>query len=181
MAKKREAAGQARGGKRARTTTTAEVVADEHEGNNVPEAPASAADDDDGGDNVGDGASSADEEEEVELAEDEDAVGRAQRGSSGGVQAGYYHPPTHEEMQRLRETEELFHSNILRLEVRRQAQRPFAWARLGSCAPCVCLGGWGGAHRRPWPAVSSQCTHWAVGRGTDACWACAGVAGRSPS
>ena len=73
------------------------------------------------------------EDEEVELEEDEDAVAQAVRRRKLGQESfsKYYKPPTHEELQRLKETEELFQSNILRMEVRRPATREREGERKG--------------------------------------------------
>jgi len=65
------------------------------------------------------------EEDEDVLLEDEDAVAMASRRKIGQESfSKYYKPPTHEELQRLKETEELFHSNIMRMEVRCHARSP---------------------------------------------------------
>jgi len=64
-------------------------------------------------------------EDDEDVLEDEDAVAMASRRKIGQESfSKYYKPPTHEELQRLKETEELFHSNIMRMEVRCHARSP---------------------------------------------------------
>lgn len=79
-----------------------------------------------------------------EAAEEEAAQGRAARSGKRAAPAGelqpaklsraeLYRPPTSEELSQLKETEDLFHSSLLRLQVSREGRGAGrGWGRPGS-------------------------------------------------